>query len=105
MSRWAPATSATNAVSARFGRHREGRIVLGQIDLREEPVGGLDGGDGGERELLGQAVPEAAKRALRAAACFGRVGRDVLDPELGERAADLGRLILGDLRAALGVRN
>jgi hypothetical protein len=26
----------------------------------------------------------------------------VLDPELGERAADLGQLILGDLRAGFG---
>jgi hypothetical protein len=32
----------------------------------------------------------------------GRVGGDVLDAELGERAADLGEVVLVDLRAGLG---
>ena len=63
---------------------------------------GLDGGDAGERELLGQAVLEGAERALGTPPRFGRVGRDVLDAELGERPADLGHLILGDLLARLG---
>jgi len=85
-----------------LGRDREARVVLGQVDLREEPVGDLDGGDAGERELLGQAVLQGAERALRTPPRLGRVGRDVLDPELRERPADLGELILGDLLPCLG---
>ena len=84
-------------------RDRKARVVLGQVDLAQEPVGRLDGGDGGERELLGQAILESAERPLGAPPRLGRVGRDVLDPELDERPADLGELILGDLLSRLGV--
>jgi len=77
--------------------------VFGQVDLAQEPVGRLDGGDAGALELLGQAVLEGAERPLRAPPRLGRVGRDVLDPELDERPADLGELILGDLLSRLGV--
>ena len=44
-----------------LGRDPEAGGVLGQVDLREEPVGRLDGGDAGERELLGQAVLQRAE--------------------------------------------
>ncbi len=48
-------------------RHREAGVVLGHIDVPDEPVGGLDGGDPGQCELLGQAVLKRAEGALRAA--------------------------------------
>ena len=86
-----------------LGRDREAGVVLGQVDLAQEPVGGLDRGDAGELELLGQAVLEGAEGALGTPARLGRVGRDVLDPELAERPADLGGLIPGDFSPALGV--
>jgi hypothetical protein len=72
-----------------LGRDREARVVLGQVDLLEEPVGRLDGGDAGERQLLGQAVLQRAEGALGAPPRLGRTGREVLAPELGERTADL----------------
>ncbi len=102
MSRWAPARIGDEGPLRLLGHDREAGVVLGQIDLLEEPVGGLDGGDPGHRQLLGQAILEGAEGALGSAARFGRVGGDVLDAELRERAADLGRLIPGDLRAGLG---
>jgi hypothetical protein len=49
------------------GGHREAGIVLGQIDLGDEAIGGRERGDAGEPELLGQAVLERAEHALRAA--------------------------------------
>jgi hypothetical protein len=45
------------------------------------------------------ADPHPAPQPDRA---IGRIRRDVLDPELGERPADLGELILGDLLPGLG---
>ncbi len=67
------------------GRAREVRVVLGQVDLAQEPVGGLEGGDAGELELFGQAVLQRAEGALGSAACLRRVGRDVatFSPALG----------------------
>ena len=85
-----------------LGRDREERVALAQVDLADEAVGRCDGRDPGKRELLGQPVLEGAERALGAAPRFRGVGRDVLDPELGERPADLGQLILGNLLARLG---
>jgi len=45
--------------------------VLGQVDLAQEPVGGLDGGDPGQRQLLGQAVLQGPEGALAAALASG----------------------------------
>ena len=84
------------------GGHREAAVVLSQVDLAQEPVGGLDGGASGQRQLLGQTVLEGAKGALAAAPGLRRVGRDVADAELLERPSDLGQLGLGDFAASLG---
>ena len=69
---------------------REGTVVLGQVDLAKEAVGGLDGGDSGQRQLFGQAVLEGAKGALAPASGLGRVGRDVADAARLAPSADLG---------------
>ena len=76
--------------------------MLGQVDLAQEPVGGLDGGDPGQRQLLGQAVLQGPEGALAAAPGLRRIGRDVADAELLQRPADLGQLRLGNLAAGLG---
>jgi hypothetical protein len=85
-----------------FRRYCEADVVLGQVNLAQEAVGDRDRGDAGELELLGQPVLERAERTLGATPRLGRVGRDVLDAELGKRPADLGELIPGDLLSGLG---
>ena len=52
-----------------FRRDREARVVLRQVDLSDEPVGGRERGDAGEGELLRQAscrVPNACSERPRA---------------------------------------
>ena len=65
-------------------------VVLWQEDLLEEAVGLDHVGDAGEPEFLGQALLQGAEHALRAPPCLGRVGRDQLDAELRQGAADPG---------------
>src|SRR5207245_1872200 len=62
-----------------------GDEVFAQID-----VGGVGGGEGIQLQLVDDAALQGAVEALAAAAGLGRVGRDVLDAELREGAADLG---------------
>ena len=81
---------------------REAGVVLGQEDRADEAVGRLDRGDASELELLRQPVLERAEGPFAATAGLGRVRRDVLDPELPQRPADLGRLGLRDPAAAFG---
>ena len=83
-------------------RRREAGIVGGQIDLADEGVGRLDALDDGQGQLLGQAVLQGAEGAFRPAARFGRIGRDMLDPQLRERPPDLGDGARSDLPAGLG---
>ena len=85
-----------------FGRGGEAAIVVGQVGVCDEAVGGFDRRDPRQRQFLDEAVLEGAEGALGAAARLGRIGSDVLDAELMEGAADLGVLILGDLAACLG---
>ena len=85
-----------------LGRGREAGVVLWQEDLLEEAVGLDHVGDAGEPEFLGQALLQGAEHALRAPPCLGRVGRDQLDAELRQGAADLGRGVLVHLAAGLG---
>ena len=85
-----------------FGRGGEAAIVVGQVGVCDEAVGGFDRRDPRQRQFLDEAVLEGAEGALGAAARLGRIGSDVLDAEL-EGAADLGVLILGDLAACPGV--
>ncbi len=53
-----------------LGCHGERGVVLGQVNVADEPAGGLGRGDAGQRQLLGQAVLEGAERPLGAAARF-----------------------------------
>jgi hypothetical protein len=39
-------------------------IVLGQVNLAKEAVGGLDGGDPGQGQLLGQAILQASSMVM-----------------------------------------
>ena len=90
-----------------LGRLGKTGIVLGQVGLAQEPVGGLDGGDPGQRQLLGQAILQGPEGALAAASGLRRAalqrdhrsrpwepaaGRDVADAKLLQRPAGLGQL-------------
>ena len=83
-----------------FGRGGEAAVVVGQVGVCDEAVGGFDRRDPRQRQFLDEAVLEGAEGALGASAGLGRIGSDVLDAELMEGAADLGVLILGDLAAS-----
>src|SRR5438477_1555992 len=85
-----------------LGDGGELRVVGGNVDLGEPAVGQLNPGDSGERQLLRQPILQGAEGPLRAAARLGGVGSDMLDAELGQRPADLGRPALVDLGARLG---
>ena len=77
-----------DAGNGREGRAFAGRIdsetsvVGGQVDLADEGVGGLDRRDPGKPELFDQAILKRPERALRTPPRLGRIGPDVLDPEL-----------------------
>ena len=101
MSSSAP-VKGTKAVPRSSAGVREAGVVLWQEDLLEEAVGLDHVGDAGEPEFLGQALLQGAEHALRAPPCLGRVGRDQLDAELRQGAADLGRGVLVHLAAGLG---
>jgi hypothetical protein len=78
---------------ALFGRrHRKAGVVLGHEVLSEIAVGGLDGGDLGQSQLRRQPHLQGLEGPLHAAARLGRIGRNMGDPELRQRPADLGRL-------------
>ena len=85
-----------------LGRNREARVVRRDVGIPDERVGGLDGSDAGQRQLLGQPVLQGLERPLRATARLGRIGRDMLDPQMRQGAADLRRLIAIDLSVRLG---
>jgi hypothetical protein len=76
--------------------------VLSEIDLPQEAVGGLDGGDPGQRQLLGQAILQGAEGTLAAAPGLRRIGRNMANAELLERPAHLGQLGLRHFAASLG---
>ena len=80
----------------------EAGVVAGQVVLLEDAVGGLDGGDAGEPQLLGQEVLQGAEGALAAPPRLRRISRDMLDAELGKGAPDLGQDAPGQLTAGLG---
>ena len=80
-----------DARNGREGRALAGRIdgeagvVLRQVDVRDEGVGRLDVGDGGELEFLRQPVLQRPERPFRSASGKGRrEGRPSLDGLCGE---------------------
>jgi hypothetical protein len=80
-----------DARNGREGRALAGRIdgeagvVLRQVDVRDEGVGRLDVGDGGELEFLWQPVLQRPERPLRSASGKGRrEGRPSLHGLCGE---------------------
>ena len=77
----------------------EARIMLRQIDLADESVGRLDVGYAGELELLDETILKRSERALRTAPGLRRIGPYMLDAQLRERPADLGRMTAIDLAA------
>ena len=85
-----------------LGRGGEAGVVERQVDLLEEAVGLGHVGDAGEPEFLGQALLQGAEHALGPPPGLGRVGRDQLDAELHQGAADLGHLVFVDFAAGLG---
>src|ERR1700742_1335523 len=93
---------STPGMGAFAGRlNREARVMGGQIDVAEEGVGRLDVGQAGELELLDQTILKRLERPLRASSGLRGESADVLDAQLRERLADLGRTAAGD-RAGLG---
>ena len=77
----------------RVGRWvREFFIVVGDEPLGQVGIGARAGGDPRQGELVNEAALHRAVEPLTAAAGLGRVGADVLDTEVGEGAADLGRM-------------
>ena len=85
-------------------RHQRGEtlVVRGQEGPGDEAVGRCQVGNAGKRELPGQAVLQGAERSLAAPASLRRVGRNMLDPELRQRAADLGHGAFVHLPAGFG---
>ena len=64
-------------------RNREAGVVGGHIDVFEEPVGGFQAGDAGQRQLLDQPVLQCLEQPLRTPARLRRIGRDMLDASSG----------------------
>ena len=95
---------ATKADALLLGLDREAGDCGRGVDVAKEQVGGLDRGDPGQRQLLGQTVLQRLKDPLRATPRLRRIGRDMLDAEMLRapgRPGSGGRAI--DLAAASGV--
>ena len=75
------------------GRPGEAAVVGREELFAQIPIGGGDGADAGDAELIDDAPLEGAVEAFAAAAGLQGVGRDVLDAEAGQRAADLRELV------------
>jgi hypothetical protein len=86
----------------RLGRvHGEASVVARHVLLGQEAVGRLNRRDPGVGQFVHQTALERAEHALAAPPRLRRVGRDVLDPELGQHPADLGERVLVHLGAGL----
>src|SRR5437867_1048740 len=75
------------------GRPGEAAVVGREELLAQVPIGGGDGADPGDAELIDEAPLEGAVQAFATATGLRGVGRDVLDAETGQRAADLRELV------------
>src|ERR1051325_8158591 len=68
----------------------EGGVVIGHEALLEMAIGGDEGRDARDPQLVHEAILQRAVGAFTAAARLGREADDVLDAEAGEGATDLG---------------
>jgi hypothetical protein len=84
-------------------RHREPGVVGRQISFADPPVGGLERGDPGQGQLLGEAVLQGAEGALGTAARLRRVGRDVAVPSCARALPTCVRTLFDTASPALGV--
>ena len=71
------------------GRVAEPRVVVGHEPLAQIGIGGLERGDAGQAQFIDEPVLQRAIEPLAAAAGLGRVGADMLDPQVRERPADV----------------
>ncbi len=85
------------------GRDREAGVVPRHLDCGEPPIGGFHRAQTFLAQERRKAALQRAEQPLHAAAPLRRVARDVLDPELRERPADL-RQPLSTGAPAFGVR-
>src|SRR6516164_2450789 len=86
-----------------FGRgDRKAAVVLWDVDLPQILVGRRDRRDAVQPQQRRQPLLQGAEHPLHATACFRAVGRDVLDLQLRQGAADLGQVHPVDLAAGLG---
>jgi hypothetical protein len=83
-----------------FGVDGEPRIVSRDVNIPNEGVGGLDRGDPGQHQLLGQTVLQSVEDAFRAPSRLRRIGRDMFDAQMVERPAHLGQARPIDLSAS-----
>src|SRR5438270_1229203 len=83
-------------------RDRKPRVVVNNEAVPQPPVGGLDSADPSQLELLGQAVLQGQKYPLRPPTRLWRVGRNVLNAKLAQRAPNLRQHRLRHLAAGLG---
>lgn len=85
------------------GRPGELRIEGRQEAVAQVPVGGADGGDPDEPELVHEAALQGAIGALTAPPGLGGIAQDVLDAEPGQGPADLGGMLAITRPPAVGV--
>ncbi|TIT88619.1 MAG: hypothetical protein E5W59_18160, partial [Mesorhizobium sp.] len=77
-------------------------LVVGRnINVAQKAVGLLYDGDPGQRQFFRQPVLQGLENPLRTTACLRRIGRDMLDAKVGQRAADLGQVCPVDFSTSL----
>ena len=88
-------------------RPREAGVVIGQVDIPDPFIGGLDLVQALLGQFLDQTILQGPEHAFRAAPRLGRIGWNVLDSQAVERPADLCELALVDglsaIRSRLGL--
>lgn len=89
-------------IVVRARRDREASVEISDVGLGQPGIGGLDVVDPGEPQLLRQAPLQRAENTFHSSTRFGRLGWDVLDPQLHQRTPDLCQMSF--IHAAAGRR-